>query len=53
MFGFGYYVANNKFMAHHTGFTAKTLLKALIQAGFVRAEVKQEDFSLWAGAKKS
>jgi ubiquinone/menaquinone biosynthesis C-methylase UbiE len=39
----------NLFMAHHTGFTAKTLGQALIRAGFAEAKVKRDDsFNLWA-----
>ena len=39
----------NLFMAHHTGFTAKTLGQALIRAGFAEAKVQRDDsFNLWA-----
>jgi ubiquinone/menaquinone biosynthesis C-methylase UbiE len=38
----------NTFMAHHTGFTAKTLGGRLLRAGFARARVKRSRFDLWA-----
>jgi SAM-dependent methyltransferase len=40
----------NLFMAHRTGFSAKTLLRALVQAGFAVATVQREtrSFNLWA-----
>jgi predicted SAM-dependent methyltransferase len=43
----------NLYYAHHTGFTAKTLNKALVQAGFAEILVRRKDFELWALAKKS
>lgn len=44
----------NVFMAHKTGFTAKTLGNALIKAGFARAKVKRgQNFDLWAIAYKT
>jgi ubiquinone/menaquinone biosynthesis C-methylase UbiE len=43
----------NKFMAHHTGFTARTLAHKLEQAGFVAVFVKAPgDRALWASARK-
>ncbi len=44
----------NLFMAHRTGFTAKTLGQALVAAGFARAKVTaDEHFNLWAIANKT
>lgn len=45
----------NLYMAHRTGFTAKTLGKALIDAGFAQARLRRDDhFNLWAvGYKKA
>ncbi|TAN48593.1 MAG: methyltransferase domain-containing protein [Methylococcaceae bacterium] len=47
--------AGNLYMAHRTGFTAKTLGKALINAGFAQARLRRDDhFNLWAvGYKKA
>jgi predicted SAM-dependent methyltransferase len=42
----------NIYMAHNTGFTAKTLGAALARAGFVRVDVKRNNFDLWAVAYK-
>jgi SAM-dependent methyltransferase len=43
----------NKFMAHRTGFTARTLQQALIAAGFVEITLRQGTaFDLWATAFK-
>ena len=42
----------NKFMAHRTGFTAKTLQSALEHEGFERVRVKRDGFDLWAVAYK-
>jgi predicted SAM-dependent methyltransferase len=42
----------NVFMAHHTGFTARTLGNTLIAAGFAKAQVWREGFALWAEATK-
>ena len=52
LFGHGAAIAaGNHFMAHHTGFTARTLDAALRRAGFglVRV-VRDESFALWATA---
>lgn len=39
----------NLFMAHRTGFTATTLSRALLQAGFVQVGVKRDGrYGLWA-----
>jgi SAM-dependent methyltransferase len=43
----------NPFMAHRTGFTARTLHKVLIEAGFVEITLRQgRSFDLWATAYK-
>ena len=43
----------NRFMAHRTGFTARSLHQALIEAGFVEARVRAGgSFDLWASAYK-
>jgi SAM-dependent methyltransferase len=43
----------NSFMAHRTGFTARTLHKVLIEAGFVEITLRQgKSFDLWATAYK-
>jgi predicted SAM-dependent methyltransferase len=43
----------NRFMAHRTGFTARSLHQALIEAGFVDARVRAGgSFDLWASAYK-
>lgn len=43
----------NLFMAHRTGFTAKTLTKALFAAGFAQVAVRRDgQFGLWAIAYK-
>jgi SAM-dependent methyltransferase len=43
----------NTFMAHRTGFTARTLQKTLIEAGFVDITLRQgASFDLWATAWK-
>jgi ubiquinone/menaquinone biosynthesis C-methylase UbiE len=53
---FGYrpsLAAGNLFMAHHFGFTATTLRKALLQAGFGKVKVARSGFNLWAEAIKT
>ena len=40
------------FMAHRTGFTARTLGTALARAGFSEVRVQRSGFDLWALAKK-
>src|ERR1700757_790507 len=43
----------NRFMAHRTGFTARTLQKLLIEARFVEVNLRQGvSFDLWATASK-
>jgi predicted SAM-dependent methyltransferase len=43
----------NRFMAHRTGFTARSLHQALIEAGFVEVRVRAGgSFDLWATACK-
>ncbi len=42
----------NTYMAHHTGFTARTLDQALAQAGFVQRRVQRRGFDLWAQGVK-
>ncbi|MEO3473568.1 methyltransferase domain-containing protein [Roseomonas sp. CAU 1739] len=52
LFGHGAAIAaGNHFMAHRTGFTARTLEVALRRAGFATARVvRDESFALWATA---
>lgn len=38
----------NTFMAHRTGFTAKTLKNALERQGFGRVRIERKGFDLWA-----
>jgi predicted SAM-dependent methyltransferase len=43
----------NRFMAHRTGFTARTLHKLLLEAGFADVSLRQGgSFDLWAAASK-
>ncbi len=42
----------NEFMCHRTGFTARTLYRALRSAGFSAVVVERHDFALWATAWK-
>jgi len=43
----------NQFMAHRTGFTARSLHKLLIEAGFVEVSLRQgTSFDLWATGYK-
>jgi predicted SAM-dependent methyltransferase len=43
----------NQFMAHRTGFTARSLRKLLIEAGFVEVALRQgASFDLWATGYK-
>jgi predicted SAM-dependent methyltransferase len=42
----------NYYMAHKTGFTARTLSALLTDAGFVEVTMTREGFSLWARAFK-
>jgi SAM-dependent methyltransferase len=41
-----------EYMAHRTGFTARTLARRLNQAGFVKVLVAVEEYALWARAHK-
>jgi len=54
IFGHGASLAHgNHFMAHRTGFTARTLYKVLIEAGFVEVSLRVgRSFDLWATAYK-
>jgi SAM-dependent methyltransferase len=42
----------NEYMAHKTGFTARTLGTLLVEAGFDGVMLKREGFALWARAHK-
>jgi len=43
----------NRFMAHRTGFTARTLQRLLIEAGFAEVNLREGgSFDLWATASK-
>jgi hypothetical protein len=43
----------NRYMAHRTGFTARTLHQALVEAGFVEVRLRVGgSFDLWATAYK-
>jgi SAM-dependent methyltransferase len=42
----------NEYMAHRTGFTARTLRQLLFEAGFVGVVLQRDGFSLWARAFK-
>jgi len=42
----------NEYMAHRTGFTARTLGQLLIEAGFTSVALQREGFALWARAFK-
>ncbi|MBR0683731.1 class I SAM-dependent methyltransferase [Roseomonas eburnea] len=52
LYGHGGAIAGgNVFMAHHTGFTARSLEAALVAAGFALVRVvRDEHFALWATA---
>ena len=53
IYGYGRALARgNLYYAHHTGFTAKGLDKALVEAGFAEVIVHRRDFELLAIAKK-
>jgi SAM-dependent methyltransferase len=54
IFGHGASLARgNHFMAHRTGFTARTLHKVLVEAGFVEVSLRVgRSFDLWATAYK-
>ena len=43
----------NAFMAHRTGFTARTLQRVLVEAGFIEVSLREgASFDLWATAHK-
>lgn len=46
-------LSENEFMCHRTGFTARTLYRALRSAGFSAVTVERHDFCLWATAWKA
>jgi protein O-GlcNAc transferase len=54
LYGHGRSIAGgNTYMAHHTGFTAKTLAQKLRDAGFVGVDVKKEEIALlYASGRK-
>jgi predicted SAM-dependent methyltransferase len=54
LYGYRRYIAQgNVFMAHKTGFSAKTLANALIAAGFATIRLTQENYTLSAEALKA
>jgi tetratricopeptide (TPR) repeat protein len=48
----GAVAAGNEFMAHRTGFTARSLAEHLRRAGYEAVEVRREGFNLTASARK-
>jgi SAM-dependent methyltransferase len=55
VYGKGEWIAQgNEFMAHRTGFTAKTLARKLRQAGFCDVDVQRSDsdIALWAAGRR-
>ena len=49
IYGYAEFVeGGNHFMVHKTGFTCRTLARALEQAGFERVVVRSSGFALWA-----
>jgi SAM-dependent methyltransferase len=42
----------NLYMAHKTGFTARTLRRLLVDAGFAEVMLQRDGFALWARAHK-
>ncbi|HZK89103.1 MAG TPA: methyltransferase domain-containing protein [Stellaceae bacterium] len=42
----------NEYMAHKSGFTSRTLMRLLMEAGFTAGTLEREGFSLWARAYK-
>ncbi len=48
----GFIARGNHFMAHKTGFTVQSLGQHLVQAGFIKINVKRENLALWANAFK-
>jgi predicted SAM-dependent methyltransferase len=54
LYGYRPFIAMGKiFMAHKTGFSAKTLANSLIAAGFAAVHLAQSDYDLWAEAHKA
>jgi SAM-dependent methyltransferase len=41
-----------EYMAHRTGYTARTLARRLHQSGFVKVQIAVEEYALWARARK-
>lgn len=55
IYGKGSWIAEgNEFMAHRTGYTARTLERKLRLTGFERVDVRatKEDIALWASARR-
>ncbi|MBL8796722.1 MAG: methyltransferase domain-containing protein [Planctomycetia bacterium] len=50
IYGFRGYTRDNPYMLHRTGFTARTLIRTLAQAGFARVQVERRQFELLAEA---
>lgn len=54
LYGLGSAIASGgSLMAHRTGFTATTLRKHLLRAGFADVKISFSPFALWAEAKKA
>jgi SAM-dependent methyltransferase len=51
IYGFRGFTRDNPFMIHRTGFTARTLIRVLAQAGFGRVQVERRQFELLAEAR--
>jgi predicted SAM-dependent methyltransferase len=49
----GYIARGMIYMAHKTGFTARSLAQSLVDNGFARADVSRRDWDLWAIAQKT
>ncbi len=49
----GYVAQGFHFMAHKTGFTARSLAQTLVDNGFARADVTRKDWDLWAIAQRT
>lgn len=52
IYGKASYVASNPYMAHHCGFTSKTLTQVLTAAGFEQVTATRMGFSILATGKK-
>ncbi len=46
-------LSGNHFMAHKTGFTAHTLGQKFRDVGFIKVQVKEEGYNLWAVGHKA